>query len=135
MGRTSRTQRLLRALTLSAAAAFLVVQVVGAVHFAAVEHARCEEHGEVVHASGAHDGADHAHEPGGGRDADGEHGDEHEHCSVTLGGHDGAAVRVEPAAPGLSLAWVAAHPEGTDRAILARAVYRYAPKTSPPAIG
>ncbi|HTJ44920.1 MAG TPA: hypothetical protein VL463_22590 [Kofleriaceae bacterium] len=109
-------------------ALLLAVTLLAQWHQATVLHARCAEHGELVHVHAKAKTADHtiaAH--------DGAPEAEHEHCTMCPAAHDGApAVRtilrvvMPPAVPA---------PLATPRAIalVDEAPYRDAPKTSPPA--
>jgi hypothetical protein len=135
----------------SSTAAVLLIAVLalgqlGAFLHATTLHARCPEHGELVHGAAAA-GAD----PGVGRgvaawlaelsrtdDADGMRGlpdagnHEHEHCLATCATRERATA---PAGAGATAERMAAREVASiahvERAV-ARALYRTAPKTSPP---
>ncbi|MBX7101014.1 MAG: hypothetical protein K1X89_25080 [Myxococcaceae bacterium] len=107
-------------------------------HFALVRHARCAEHGELVHAQGegALTSAAPRASPGPAVQAralaEESHG--HDHCVLGIARRSGALIPVQPAltltAPhdaGVMTAPVS-HPAGPSVALL-----RLAPKSSPPA--
>ncbi len=117
----------------------LAAHAIGLFHDAWIRHARCAEHGEVIHAEDgaveltppvARDPATHAHDlvlPGG---ASPRHPAEHDHCQPVL-------ARAA-AAPVLPTAVVAPEPAAATPPPIAataseRPRYRLAPKTSPPA--
>lgn len=111
----------------------------GYLHFALVEHERCPEHGELVHADGVAASPDLSSSPTGvhsgptaapgNRDSR----DSHDPCSLT------AALRQRAFAPDADagaqieeLFEPAPGPAAESPFLAARARYRVAPKTSPP---
>lgn len=123
-------RRLLPALAL---ATFVAGQLASVAHAALVRHAVCADHGEAVHVSSAEAAEVPAHRD----DTDAVSGsepapaDDHEHCSV-------ACERRALARPG-SRASIAGHGGDAPRPLRdaqvppAIAIYRLAPKSSPPA--
>jgi len=127
-------------------ALFLVGQLGGFVHQATVVHARCIEHGDLVHAGGAGQAKqDVAREPwvderardgtpAEVRRSHGASGHGHDHCLIAFASRE----RVSPLD---SIALVASAPPLTDTSSVSlaaefapvTALYRTAPKTSPPA--
>ncbi len=118
----------------------LAAHAIGLFHDAWIRHARCAEHGEVIHAEAqgdvaltpavAHDPATHDLGlvlPGG---ASPRHPAEHDHCQPVL-----ARAAVAPALPTAVMAPepVAATPPPIAATASERPRYRLAPKTSPPA--
>jgi hypothetical protein len=113
----------------------VLAQVGGMVHMAAVSHARCQVHGELLHANAPSVAADAgaASEPGRSFHAAPPAGDsdhEDDECSLVTAQRDSVAPSVVPAVahvralPPLALAGA--------RALLAEPLYRLAPKNSPP---
>src|SRR5262245_53435382 len=102
-------------------------------HQATVIHARCAEHGELVHVSaGASRGA--GEDRVAARDAAGERrGAQHDHCTLCPRNHDGAPPQLTfvPAAMPPVTAVVAVAPRAP--AIIGYDALTDAPKTSPPA--
>jgi hypothetical protein len=116
-------------------------------HFALVEHERCPEHGELIHAATGQDGSKHgaAHVDGavGRVSADasllpdrGMSHEGHDPCALTTALRE-RATAPEPAVSAVSQPPpVGALPSVDDhRDFAARAGYRVAPKTSPPERG
>jgi hypothetical protein len=109
----------------------VVAQVGGMVHMAAERHARCQVHGEMLHAdapSQATDVADTARHvdaaPAGG------YADHDDQCSLVTAQRDTIAPTIVP-----SVAHVRALPPlalGDSRSLRAEPLYRLAPKNSPP---
>src|SRR5688500_11413629 len=89
-----RTRRplLLRRLSALAAVGFVLVQVVSGLHLATVRHARCADHGELVHAGGDHGPASASAGPGIQSRAPETAADEHEHCAIGLARETPATV-------------------------------------------
>jgi hypothetical protein len=113
----------------------IAMQLLGAAHGALVEHVRCAEHGELVHADGVESHA----APRVGSESAGEQvsgageSHPHEHCSFF-------AEQRRPALVGPASTLVAAEAlHATRLPVVApanpggKAVYELAPKTSPPA--
>jgi len=131
LGAVRPASRLQAALT---ALAFVLASLFGILHEAATAHARCAEHGELIHRDAtvaSTEGPTNAATLGELRT---EAIPGHEHCSLTSATRESRLVPRPPAiapAPVASSAVVAATP----RAVPARggALYRTAPKTSPPA--
>lgn len=100
------------------------------VHQLTVVHARCEAHGELVHAGGGHGGVRAAPRDSIGLPVGGD-ADDHEACDIVLGLHAAAAL---PAATALSTCQLGEPPRSLPAAPPARAiaVLAVAPKTSPP---
>jgi hypothetical protein len=141
----ARRSRLRSATALAVAALLVVANLVAHWHQATVVHARCAEHGEVVHAAdGLDDGADHATAAIASDQAPvaiailhsraaGSAGDDHEHCDLCPLTREplrlGAAVAVAAPAP---LAVAAARAPSAQAAVRTIDRVRFAPKTSPP---
>jgi hypothetical protein len=119
----------------------------GYLHFALIEHERCPEHGELIHAptepvaSGhgdAHRDAGSAASPDTSSDASllpsrGLSDGSHDPCALTTALRERAAAP-EPGVSSVSQPLVGGLPSLDDhRDFAARAGYRLAPKTSPPA--
>lgn len=116
----------------------VAAQLFGLAHMVVVEHERCAEHGELVHGDGHAPGAVAAPIarvtttaasralPAWPDEADGDH----EHCLSATERRDLRAARVEAPVLVRSAGLQAIHPAGT--VAIARALYRTAPKTSPP---
>ncbi|HLU65259.1 MAG TPA: hypothetical protein VKZ63_03250 [Kofleriaceae bacterium] len=141
------SSRALRARAAALVCAFLLGHLGGFIHQATASHARCAEHGELVHGeAGEADGEarvargveawiaalarDAVQDDLRGLPADSDH--EHDHCWVRCaerarsGAAHGSGVAA-PAATGCALALAGLAIQG------AGALYRTAPKTSPPA--
>ncbi len=112
----------------------LVAQVLGTMHMALVQHTRCAEHGELVHAGedaalpslpAVSDDVDVVAERAADVDADA-----HEHCEVFF--ERERAVTVEPGSA--ALAWTPAAVVPLTPVVLPplSRLYAGAPKTSPP---
>jgi hypothetical protein len=143
------TRSRLRSVTAVAVAALLVVaNLIAYWHQATVVHARCAEHGELVHTAppaGAHPG-DHGPATVGAADVESGHDhvvaiasrswtadDEHDHCQLCPLTRESPRLGAPPAisAPPLtaaprSVAAITAAPD------VSRDLVRFAPKTSPP---
>lgn len=130
-----RTRRpvVLRRLSVVTAVVFGLAQLLVGLHLATVRHARCADHGELVHADG-HGG--HAHQSGTTLEAPTPDGpaDEHDHCTIAVARetpvslpqiarlpHRPTVVELDP--PRLACA----------PAFATARLYLLAPKTSPPA--
>ena len=121
-------------LGLLTAAALLLGQLAGVVHMAAVQHQRCLEHGELVHATLR------AHRPDGvgagttAMAAGDDEADRHEHCLAAGCGRQGPLAA--PSATARTTEPACLPPAPADRALaLAAPPLGFAPKTSPPARG
>jgi hypothetical protein len=109
-------------------------QVSGALHWVLVEHERCSEHGELVHAGDSH-GSDADAPPPLAVSITAEHveGHAHEHCEFLL---DSREVTLRPSstasllAPPLLGCFSHLRASDTDARFV---LYELAPKTSPPA--
>ena len=113
-------------------ASFLVAQITALVHRSGAEHSVCPEHGELIHGrtvAGAWSGA-----VGEARQAPQPPRDDHDVCELALASHE----RVQPprAAPTLEAVSAAGRRVAPPRERVSGrslALYRLAPKTSPPA--
>lgn len=129
----------LRARTLAIAGLCLIAQALALAHLFVVRHARCAEHGEVIHVAAAADasasGARQAPGSASAAPAPGEPGDPdgHDHCQwlSELRDHARRAPQIDLVPPPLDLERAALPPAPPDRA---RPLYRLAPKISPPAL-
>jgi hypothetical protein len=134
-----RRQALLRRLTVWDGLLCLSAQFASALHMVLVEHVRCAEHGELVHADGEHD-ADHAGADQRDVSSDGptissssgdaDHG--HDHCLICSERRKLTLLPTaipELLAPEVSNLLLALCP---DASLYTSRVYSYAPKTSPP---
>lgn len=128
----------LRHLLVVAAWVCLVTQISALTHFLLVEHVRCSEHGELIHAQDAH----HSETPKAGPEhlspqqlltSSGEP-DEHEHDHCLVGAEQRASSRSESSF--LQLHAGQRHREtlsvAPSHVISASRTYAFAPKTSPP---
>lgn len=116
----------------------LVAQLLGLAHLVVVEHERCPEHGELIHGDGR--AADTVAAPAPSTatttarvlpgQSDEPHGD-HDHCLSATERRDLRLSRVDVAAM-ISPAQSDALPRSATTPVAARALYRSAPKTSPP---
>ena len=115
---------------------FLVSQAAGLIHFIAVPHSTCQEHGELVHEPSAQQTHDHAPLLRARFAAEApeeleQH--EHDHCVLSMHGRDRSTLSARqpvPGAPHQALRPVVAL---TDRAAQPSvALYLLAPKASPP---
>lgn len=127
----ARTTRVQAALT---ALAFVFASLLGVLHEATTIHVRCAEHGELIHRD-----ATIANTAGAAGDTvlrDGRAGaaPSHEHCTLTSATRESRLVPRSPAVVSVPVAiskLVAPVPRAT--AARGAALYRTAPKTSPPA--
>jgi hypothetical protein len=106
-------------------------------HFVLVQHVVCAEHGELVHESGV---AHAAPAEGGGASGQGPglHADavahDHEHCGVAAASREALALPPAPAVAAISAATSDALLSASRSAVSgSEALFRLAPKTSPPA--
>jgi hypothetical protein len=103
-------------------------------HFAAISHEICDEHGELVHAEAHADGhhAAHAEDATAVSDRASEHA--HEHCSAFARPEDKASLATRPCVEiaGLAAADVGRLPGRAGVFVAASARLLAAPKTSPP---
>jgi hypothetical protein len=133
-------RKLLRQLTIWLGVACLLAQISAAVHAVLLDHARCAEHGEWVHAVHEHaavrvDVGPHG-DAGGATTVEPRHSGEsqeaHEHCLLRSDRHDpalipSATLDVTELRLGRAIARVA-----PSSAAFSGEVYSFAPKTSPP---
>lgn len=115
-----------------AAVVLVACQLLAHAHEAATRHVVCAEHGEQIEAvrlAGTDDGCEQSHWFG----VDGDGGGQHADCEITRALHQAS---IAPLAPLLAhLAVVEAQPAVTsapDTTVTVSALYRIAPKTSPP---
>lgn len=133
--------RLRRGIAAALATLYAFGALAALAHVATVEHVRCPEHGDLVHAASAHLGAD-APPPASAYSAQErlrrgdlatEHAD-HEHCGV-LARHapEGASAPVTAASRALTTAvlWAPVTP-GEEAVCHGQPGYRLAPKQGPP---
>jgi hypothetical protein len=108
---------------------FLAGQIGAAAHNLLVSHVTCPEHGEVIHSAGA--ARPEAPQPSETVGRQGNRGHDHDVCLVALHRHESVGPTVGAmfgaAAPILSVALPPANAP-----LHSAAVYRLAPKTSPP---
>jgi len=111
---------------------FVLASLLGTIHEARTRHVVCAAHGELIHADVTARVADTAHSVLSALPGAPSHGDEH--CSLASATHQS---RVAPRAPVLAVATAALDPHVAlaPRAVAlpSAALYRTAPKTSPPA--
>jgi hypothetical protein len=119
-------------LGLLTAAVLLLGQAAGVVHMAAVQHQRCLEHGELVHAAVRPNRADALADRPTGMVAGDDEADRHEHCLAAGCSRQGPAASLSSSGQTIDGARVHVLPSARDLAVTAPPL-RFAPKTSPPA--
>lgn len=135
--RPNRASSPRRWLALVLAGLYVASTAVSFAHLATTQHARCPDHGELMHVEPV------THEAGLEMTAPGELptlarggalGDphDHDHCAVTPLGESGWAQRVSQTSAPLLAARVDPAPLSGDVAFVTVARYLIAPKTSPP---
>ena len=113
----------------------LFLQGSSAGHMLLVEHARCTEHGELVHSDGEHVATDHTHANApavhGTPDPDSE--EAHDHCTASLDRRGGIVAVVAPLVSTGAVQTSNELAPGNALVIPTAAQFRIAPKNSPPA--
>jgi hypothetical protein len=134
MGNALRTGTWMRAIAVALASVFSLATVSTWVHAAQVEHTICLEHGELIHADElqAH-GRVLASDFDGLRSGESDH-HEHDACALSAPAPDGADVELPAFTSGdADTAGPSRLAVASSRQAPTSALYRLAPKTSPPA--
>lgn len=120
-----------RLLATFALAAMLLSQAGSFVHFIAIEHTTCPEHGELIEASAAHYAlASASAEPAIQAGGEAASHDDDQHCTIAVAAPHAAVLRATSVSS--SVAHAVEHEAAVARVFVAQDLYRLAPKSSPP---
>jgi hypothetical protein len=123
-----------RAASFVLASLFAAVQLAALAHHATSRHVRCHEHGELIHVDRARfDPRVLVADSGGVTPSSARVDSGHGHCALAVFGREQATVAPASGEVDAAARGVAVSAPGRTRLGQPRAIYRLAPKTSPPA--